>query len=321
MTSVGLERETDMPVRLPRPYAGGAQARIPSTHLASARRHRLLARLGKSAQTFPFFAYLAVFLLLPTLIVIRGAFVDQDGAFTLSTLERLADPNVVDAFMTSVLVSAISAFIGTVVGAAASVALIYLSTTYPALRRIMVALCSVLAQFGGVMLAFAFIATVGINGTLTQLLQSTTSITVNPNWLSSLPGLITVYCYFQIPLMIIVFLPALDGLKPQWREANINLGGSSWHYVLHVAGPIVWPTLLGSFLLLFANAFSSFATAAALFAQRSILVPLMIQGALRNEMDTGLNAVAQVLAMAMIIVVALVMVASSLLTRKASQWQ
>mgnify|MGYP000458883052 CR=1 FL=1 len=119
-----------------------------------------------------------------------------------------------------------------------------------------------------------------------MLIRQLTGLTVNPNWLSSLPGLITVYCYFQIPLMIIIFLPAVDSIRPQWREACESLGGNTFQYWTRVAGPILVPRFISALLLLFASAFSAYATAAALFSQRSILVPLMIQGAMRNEMGS-----------------------------------
>ena len=204
----------------------------------------------------------------------------------------------------------ISALIGAVVGAVASYALVIGGKPNGLLRRMVSAISSVLAQFGGVMLAFAFIATIGINGVGTMLIRQLTGLTVNPNWLSSLPGLITVYCYFQIPLMIIIFLPAVDLIRPQWREACESLGGNTFQYWTRVAGPILVPRFLSALLLLFASAFSAYATAAALFSQRSILVPLMIQGAMRNEMDPNQQGFAQVLAFAMIIVVALVMMLS-----------
>ena len=95
------------------------------------------------------------------------------------------------------------------------------------LRRIITAACGVLAQFGGVTLAFAFLATFGFTGFVTVWLQNTFG--VDPygagGWLTDTPGLLLVYTYFQIPLMVIVFLPALDGLRPQWREATESLGG------------------------------------------------------------------------------------------------
>ena len=165
------------------------------------------------------------------------------------------------------------------------------------------------------------IATIGINGVGTMLIRQLTGLTVNPNWLSSLPGLITVYCYFQIPLMIIIFLPAVDSIRPQWREACESLGGNTFQYWTRVAGPILVPRFISALLLLFASAFSAYATAAALFSQRSILVPLMIQGAMRNEMDPNQQGFAQVLAFAMIIVVALVMMLSHAVEKKAGQWQ
>ena len=79
--------------------------------------------------------------------------------------------------------------------------------------------------------------------------------------------------------------------------------------------------VFGAFLLLFASAFSAYATAAALFSQRSILVPLMIQGAMRNEMDPNQQGFAQVLAFAMIVVVAVVMMISHAVEKRAGRWQ
>ena len=271
--------------------------------------------------TIPFFAYTACFLLSPTVIVIVGAFQNADGGFTLNNFSKLFEANTIAAFATSILVSVISALIGAVVGALASYALVIGSKPNGLLRRMVGAISSVLAQFGGVMLAFAFIATIGINGVGTMLIHQLTGLTVNPDWLSSLPGLITIYCYFQIPLMIIIFLPAVDSIRPQWREACESLGGNTFQYWTRVAGPILAPRFISALLLLFASAFSAYATAAALFSQRSILVPLMIQGAMRNEMDPNQQGFAQVLAFAMIIVVALVMMLSHAVEKRAGQWQ
>lgn len=302
-------------------FAGApAAAKATGPSLTSAlAKHR--QELGTVAVTIPFFAYAACFLLAPTAIVIIGAFQTRDGGFTLANFAKLAEPNTIAAFATSILVSVASSVIGAVVGGLASYALVIGSKPNGLLRRMVSAVASVLAQFGGVMLAFAFIATIGINGIGTMLIKTVTGLTVNPNWLSSLPGLITVYCYFQIPLMIIIFLPAVDSIRPQWREACESLGGSTWDYWIRVALPILAPRFISAFLLLFASAFSAYATAAALFSQRSILVPLMIQGAMRNEMDPNQQGFAQVLAFAMIIVVAVVMLLSHAVEKRAGRWQ
>lgn len=278
-------------------------------------------RVGAAAVAIPFFAYAACFLLAPTVIVIRGAFTSPSGSFTLANFRKLAEANAVSSFAMSLLVSAVSALIGAIVGAFAAYALTIGRRPRGVLRRLTAALSSVLAQFGGVMLAFAFIATIGINGVGTLVIHQLFAYTIDPNWISSVGGLIVVYCYFQIPLMIIMFLPAVDSMLPQWREACESLGGGTWRYWIRVGGPILAPRFVSAFLLLFANAFSAYATAAALFSQRSIVVPLMIQGAMRNEMDPDQQGFAQVLAFAMIVVAALVMILSHTVETRAGRWQ
>ena len=294
--------------------AAGPSA-TPASPLSSAMaKHR--QELGTLATTLPFFAYTACFLLAPTVIVIVGAFQDRSGNFTLANFNKMFEANTIAAFGTSILVSLASSLIGAVVGALASYALVIGAKPNGLLRRMVSAISSVLAQFGGVMLAFAFIATIGINGIGTMLIKTLTGYTVNPNWLSSLPGLVIIYCYFQIPLMIIIFLPAVDSIRPQWREACESLGGNTFQYWTRVACPILAPRFISAFLLLFASAFSAYATAAALFSQRSILVPLMFQGAMRNELDPNQQGFAQVLAFAMIIVVVIVMLLSHAVEKK-----
>ena len=129
------------------------------------------------------------------------------------------------------------------------------------------------------MLAFAFLATFGFNGIVTIFLREVVGVDFlsGGDWIYGMTGLAVVYTYFQIPLMVIVFLPALDGLRQEWWEASASLGGSSWSYWRHVGGPILAPSFLGATLLLFANAFSAYATAAALVSQGSPIVPLQIR--------------------------------------------
>ena len=92
-----------------------------------------------------------------------------------------------------------------------------------------------------------------------------------------------IYTYFQIPLMVLVFLPAIDGLKVQWREASENLGSSAWQYWRYVGGPLLLPAFLGGTLLLFANALSAFATIQAWENQIAYMVPQQISTAMSSE--------------------------------------
>ena len=133
-------------------------------------------------------------------------------------------------------------------------------------------------------------------------------------------GLTLVYTLFQIPLMVIVFLPALDGLRQEWCDASASLGGSSWSFWRHVGGPILAPSFLGALLLLFANAFSAYATAAALVSQGSPIVPLQIREALTSEVVVGQENVGKALALGMIVIVVAVMGLYALVQRRAARW-
>jgi putative spermidine/putrescine transport system permease protein len=262
---------------------------------------------------------IAVFLIIPTLTVVVGAVVD-DGRLSFERIGALFSETALTALSRSLVLSGTSA----VTGASFGAALAWLVASRPPtsrVRRGVVAVCSALAQFGGVALAFAFLATIGLNGVLTSWVQESFSWNLaGSGWLYELGGLILVYTYFQIPLMVVVFLPALDGLRRQWREAAVSLGASTWQYWREVAGPLLAPAFLGSALLLFANAFAAYATAAALVSQGSPIVPLLIRSALTSEVVLGQAGFAYALALEMAVVVGLVMVAYAALLRRTARW-
>ncbi len=277
------------------------------------------ARLTPSLALLPFLSYLFVFLVIPTITVVVGAF-EENGQFTTANLRTLGSGPALHALWRSVVLAGSTALIGGVFGAL----LAYLIATRPPtslLRRVVTSASGVLAQFGGVMLAFAFIATVGYSGMITEALRSTLHVDIfGSGWLYRLPGLVLVYTYFQIPLMVIVFLPALEGLRPQWREAAVNLGASTWQFWTRVAIPLLRPAFLGALLLLFANGFAAYATAAALVSQGSEILPLLIRTALTSEVLLGRHDLAYALALEMIVVVATVMTAYAVLLRRTSRW-
>ena len=270
----------------------------------------------------PFAVYVILFLALPTLIAVGTGFFDADGRLTLETVAALGDPLVLKTFASSLWLSALTAVVGAVVGGLVCYALLG-ARPDGHLRAAVDSISGVLAQFGGIMLAFAFVATIGIQGMVTVYLRDTlgTDIYANGVWLYELPGLILPYIYFQVPLMVITFMPALQGLKPQWAEANATLGGSAATYWWRIAFPVLAPSFLGSLLLLFANAFSSYATAAALTSQGSQIVPLQIRAALTSETLLGRENLAGALALGMIVVMTVVMIGYSRLQARAARWQ
>src|SRR5262249_3982678 len=146
-------------------------------------------------------------------------------------------------------------------------------------HEIVVAFSGIAANFAGIPLAFAFIATLGVQGYVTRnLLQwfhidlyHTLNFSLYTFW-----GLVLAYSYFELPLMILLTLPALDALRPQWKEAATSLGASNFTYWRKVALPILLPSLIAAFMLLFANAFAAFATAYSLAQGAINLVPILI---------------------------------------------
>jgi putative spermidine/putrescine transport system permease protein len=269
----------------------------------------------------PFAVFVALFLLWPTVLVVLGAFEAPEGGFTLGNLAQATQGSYLQTFVTSILLSAITAVLGAVFGGLLAWA-ISIGRRDGILRRLVLAGSGTLAQFGGVMLAFAFLATFGFNGLVTLFLHDKLGVDTFAwgGWIYELPGLVLVYTYFQIPLMVIVFLPAVEGLRPQWREACESLGGSGWTYWRYVGFPILWPSFLGATLLLFANAFSAYATAKALISQASPLVPLRIGTFLTSEIVLGEANVGKALAFGMIVIVALTMTIYALLQKRTSRW-
>jgi putative spermidine/putrescine transport system permease protein len=261
------------------------------------------------AGTVPFLAYVAVFLLWPTAIVVVDSFKNPAGGWAFANITKLGDPLVRGYFIGSFKLCVLSSVIGAVLGAILAYA-IASGNPDGAVRRLYLAGSGVLAQTGGVTLAFAFLVLIGPVGLL-----------FHASWFYSFPwGITVIYAYFQIPLMVLVFLPAIDGVKVQWREASENLGASAWQYWRYVGGPLLMPAFLGGTLLLFANALSAFATIVAWENQISYIVPQQISTALSSEVGLSDVNVADLLAFGMIILVAIVMTGYALLQRRAARW-
>jgi putative spermidine/putrescine transport system permease protein len=269
----------------------------------------------------PFGVYVLLFLAVPGVVAIASGFFDASGRFTFANFATLADPTILKDFQGSIWLSAVSAVISAVLGALVCWAL---TAARPdgLVRAVVDSAASVFAQFGGVMLAFAWIATIGAGSLVQVLIKSATGFDINGDGpiLYSGTGLLFPYVYFGLPLMVLSFMPAMDGLRPQWGEAVATLGGTRRSYWLRVGVPVLAPAFFGSLILLFANAFSSYATAAALISQGGI-IPLAIKQQLTSETIVGVANTAGVLALGMVVIMAVLMSLYSLLDRRTRRWQ
>ena len=252
-----------------------------------------------------------------------GAFKNAENKFDLTKVkELLTSPIVRGAFSNTLEISIKTAILGAILGGLFSWALV---TGKPGglFYKFAVALSSVLAQFGGVMLVFAFLATFGFNGLVSSffLKVAPDSFLAQSAWLYGINGLTVIYTFFQIPLMVLVFLPTIENMKPQWREASDSLGGSPFEYWRSVGIPVLTPSFFGAMLLLFVNSFSAYATAATLINMADFLTPLQIANALSSEVGGANPQEAKALSMFMVIVVIISMAIYAQIRRRVSRWE
>jgi putative spermidine/putrescine transport system permease protein len=252
--------------------------------------------------------------------VAYGAFERPGGGLTLGNV-RLASRGVyAHGFIVSIELSLIVAVIGALAGVFVAMA-IHRAPQRSPLRRIAVTASGVFANFGGVPLAFIFIATLGTSGFGTRLLEDIGLKIYSTGFnLYAFSGLVLVYLYWEVPLMVLVILPALQALVPTQREAASNLGASSWVYWTRVGIPVLLPSIVGAALLLFGSAFSAYATAEALTSGSVPLTAIQIGSFLNGNVIAGQANVGKALGLGMIVVAGAVMVIYALLQRRVARW-
>ena len=232
----------------------------------------------------PFFLFALLFLILPTSYLILGAFQNPAGEFTLENIRALFQPSIMAAYWISIKVSFASSVLGALIGLAMSIAIVR-GGLPNWVRSTTMTFSGVASNFAGVPLAFAFLATLGRLGLVTVLLRYV-GVDIYRDLgfnILSFWGLTLTYLYCQNPLIIDIITPAIDGLKREWGEAAATLGASQWQYWRMVVIPVLWPSFLGTVILLFANSFGAIATAYALTGSSLNIVPILLYAQIRGD--------------------------------------
>ncbi|NDG10116.1 MAG: ABC transporter permease subunit, partial [Actinobacteria bacterium] len=232
----------------------------------------------------PLLAFIVAFLGLPLVAITRFSLQDSKGNFTLNNFSTITSGIYRDAFWLSFQLSVLSAAISLILGFVFALAVTRLPI--PILKGLISTASGVFANTGGVPLAFMFVASLGTYGLLTDWLRKIGVDLYANSWtLYSFSGLLIVYLYFQVPLMILVSLPIIEGIKREWREAALTLGAPYSFFWRKVIAPIIAPQLLATFLLLFTNSFAAYATAAALTSGTLALVPVQIASLIASNVQ------------------------------------
>ncbi len=277
---------------------------------------RFLGLLGLA----PFALFALLFLFLPVSFLVVGSFQSGAGALTLQNYSDLSQQFIIDAYSNSIEISLVTAIAGGICGFLLAYAVVF-GRVPRWLKAVVMTFSGVASNFAGVPLALAFIYTIGHAGVMTMWLEQVFGFDIYAGGfnLYNKIGLEIVYLYFQLPLMVLIVAPALEGLKPDWREAAENLGASSAQYWRTVALPVLTPTLLGTMILLFANSFGAQATAYQLTACQVNLTTCVISAEMRGNVlhNEGLG---YALAMGMVAIMAVALVLYVLLQRRAERW-
>jgi putative spermidine/putrescine transport system permease protein len=307
------------------------QAGVPEAVASGTRPGRVATSLRGTLRwlgVLPFGVYIALGLIAPTIAIAiasfkssSGGFVKSSGGFTWSNVDTALHGTYLLGLKTSILLSIATAIVPGIFGLLIAYA-IFTAKRGNLLRQIVITASGVFANFGGVPLAFLFIATLSTTGIVTGWIKDISGVDIwNHGFtLYNAYGVFFVYMYFQIPLMVLVILPAFEGLKPAWREAAQNMGAGTWQYWRYVGGPVLLPSFLGCLLLLFGSAFSAYATAEALSGGTIALTPIQIGALLNGNVLAGQENLGYALGLIMVVIIAIVMIIYAILQRRAARW-
>ncbi len=268
----------------------------------------------------PFLLFTILFLWLPSIYLFIGGFQDAKGNFTLENIRGLFTPFILSAYWVTVKISLTTALMGGIAGFFLAYALVM--DGVPAwVRSSLMTFCGVASNFAGVPLAQAFIFTLGRVGLVTVFLREVFKIDLYEQGfnLYSFWGLSVTYLYFQLPLMVLIITPALEGLRREWREAAENLGATPTQYWWYVGIPVLTPSLLGAMILLFGNAFGAYATALSLTGGLINLVTILIGSQIKGDVLHNPN-LGYALAFGMVVVMAIMMSIYYALRRRSEYW-
>jgi len=266
----------------------------------------------------PFGAYVALGLGAPTVAIAIAAFQDSNtNAATLSNIDAAVRGTYLTGLRNSIELSIVCSIVPGIFGLLIAYA-IFTAKRGNVLRRVVITASGVFANFGGVPLAFLFIATLSTTGVVTGWIASLH--VWNPSSLYDVRGIVIAYLYFQIPLMVLIIMPALEGLRPSWREAAQNMGAGTWQYWRYVGGPVLFPSFLGCLLLLFGASFSAYATAEALTGGTVALTSIQIGALLNGNVIAGQENLGYALGLIMIVIIAVIMILYTFVQRRAARW-
>ncbi|MDY4923288.1 ABC transporter permease [Frisingicoccus sp.] len=230
----------------------------------------------------PFLIVALLYEIVPLITVILKSFQPDAGTgFTLENYQTIFSKLLYrKAIFNSLKISIVSAIVGIIIaflGARAA------HQHQGKLNHVFMTVLNMVSNFAGIPLAFAYMILLGNAGLVVNIGKELGIDFLSNYNLYTMNGMSLVYIYFQIPLSTLLLIPAFDGVQKQWKEACTLLGGTPGIFWRKVGVPVLMPSILGTFSVLFANALAAYATIYALMMDNIALLPVQIAGCFTGE--------------------------------------
>ncbi len=255
----------------------------------------------------PFLIVAMLYEIVPLITVIVKSFQPDGGTgFTLENYQSVFSKLLYQkAIINSIKISLTSAVAGIIIaflGARAA------HQHQGKLNHVFMTVLNMVSNFAGIPLAFAYMILLGNAGLVVNIGKELGINALSTYNLYTMNGMSLIYIYFQIPLSTLLLIPAFDGVQKQWKEACTLLGGTQGTFWRKVGIPVLMPSILGTFSVLFANALAAYATIYALMMDNIALLPVQIAGCFTGEVKirAGLGGALSVVMMAIMVIMILI---------------
>ena len=255
----------------------------------------------------PFLIVAMLYEIVPLITVIVKSFQPDGGTgFTLENYQSVFSKLLYQkAIINSIKISLTSAVAGIIIaflGARAA------HQHQGKLNHVFMTVLNMVSNFAGIPLAFAYMILLGNAGLVANIGKELGISALSTYNLYTMNGMSLIYIYFQIPLSTLLLIPAFDGVQKQWKEACTLLGGTQGTFWRKVGIPVLMPSILGTFSVLFANALAAYATIYALMMDNIALLPVQIAGCFTGEVKirAGLGGALSVVMMAIMVIMILI---------------
>ena len=269
----------------------------------------------------PFLFLIVMYELLPLIMLVVDSLKSEQSKDILFTLENyqkiFSTLSYRKAIANSLKITSISTAFGIVIaflGARAAY------NSRGKFRNVYLTVLNMTSNFAGVPLAFAYMIILGNAGVVKQIADMYGIGFLQDFDLYSSTGLTMIYVYFQIPLSTLLLIPAFNGIRKEWGEANMLLGGTSARFWQKVGIPVLLPSLFSTLSVLIANALSAYATAYALLMNNFSLLPINISASFVGDIKSK-PKLGAALSVVMMIIMSIVILVNNYITKKTTKWE